>query len=147
MKMVPEARCIRTHGLNTSSEIVNLIFDYTELTIDSSILTLGAPQTFSYKLYRNNQMLQRIPINWEDDIFMGYPESERNYAILDGYKNKAVFNFHPIHIHLNSKNWEGYLKYKTGRTIHHEGIGIKELFLNLVNEKNLEFVTLPELCS
>lgn len=104
-KIVPEAKSIRTHKLFQSSHILSLFQNY-GIENDSSILLPHVEHISPHYVKYYN--LFRFPIFWEDDIEMAVnPDWELNKEELmkSGMK---IFNFHPIHIYLNSQNFDKY---------------------------------------
>ena len=56
--------------------------------------------------------LCKVPIFWEDDLELMYGLNN-NITSLINLKGLKVFNFHPIHIFLNSENIERYERAKS----------------------------------
>jgi hypothetical protein len=65
------------------------------------------------KYYSNHMELLRLPYFWEDDTEMNHPNSS---FLMDDPKYHVpglkIFNFHPIHIVLNSKEMDPYNRLK-----------------------------------
>ncbi len=86
--------------------------------------------------------LYRFPFTWEDDLALcENVHLDINKSNLQGMQ---IFNFHPIHIYLNSKNINLYEKLKTDIGIVNlteenideyvnTGEGVKTLFLRLLD--------------
>lgn len=145
LNLVPEAKCVRTHGLNCSSEIIDLFFTYPQLKIDSSLLVKNAPYSHKFNLYKGTNSITRIPIVWEDDVFIGMPENIRNYDILDGKSGPLVVDFHPVHIHLNSHSWAQYINHKNGTSEPHSFFGVRDIFNQLIENPKVSFHLLTEI--
>ena len=143
-KIVLEAKSIRTHKFFQSSPILNLFQNY-GIENDSSIL-LPHQEHISphYVKYYN---LFRFPVFWEDDIEMAVNPDwvlNKEELVKSGMK---IFNFHPIHIYLNSQNFDNYSLMKeriklenmnfenTQEFINKDKNGVKTFF-----EKILEFL-------
>ena len=107
LDLVPDARCVRTHGLYQSSNLILKLGDVYNLKFDFSLFLPGCnikPHQFKFE----DKSIIRVPYNWEDDIAI-FDEG----GILKSYENlielaDVVFDFHPIHIALNSKDLELY---------------------------------------
>lgn len=56
--------------------------------------------------------LLRIPFNWEDDYHFALNYSFDDCGIELSENNFSIFNFHPIHIYLNSENNDRFLNVK-----------------------------------
>lgn len=109
LNIVPEARSVRTHGLVQSTNLLITMLEKTALQVDVSLFlpkTIGVcPVMFRWGC---REML-RVPYVWEDD----YETQQRTpdwspQTVLAGDPGVKVFNFHPIHIYLNSANLDPY---------------------------------------
>jgi len=112
-KIAPNAKSIRTHGLLQSSEIL-LKFHQYEIDTDVSLFLEHEP--FLKPHYSKYLRLIRIPYFWEDDDEMAekcsFHDTLNQYSQIPGLK---IFDFHPIHIFLNSKTFDNYEKVKSTR--------------------------------
>ena len=108
-KIVPNAKSIRTHGLLQSTEILSKFQKY-GIKNDVSILLENQP--FLGIHYSKYFKIKRFPYYWEDDVEIknkiDFNDSE-NHMYIQGLK---IFNFHPIHIFLNSASMTNYNKLK-----------------------------------
>jgi len=104
----PTAKGIRTHNL---IESVDLLQKYAEkkLTYESSLLMPYYAKLKPFTLWNG---LIRIPFNWEDDVHWSYGYSFESVDFTDNYNDLNVFNFHPIHIYLNTENKFRYYEAK-----------------------------------
>lgn len=110
-KFIPNTKLIRTHALFQSTVLLrNLIQNY-KIEIDVSLLlphTVNLEPHYVY-LGENLPKLIRVPYFWEDDIEMYNPKKSWN---LDptwfNLKGLKIFDFHPIHIYLNSNDMKNY---------------------------------------
>jgi hypothetical protein len=107
LKIVPEARSVRTHGLYQYSNLIlklgskyGLEFDFSIFLPNSSI----QPHQFIF----GNQSITRFPYNWEDDIAMFDPKGLEGCLNHILSLNRSIFDFHPIHVALNSKDLDAY---------------------------------------
>lgn len=106
MKIVPEARSMRTHGLMTSSAWLlqasskfNIKYDFScFLPYTTSIV----PHNFKYQ----DSQIKRIPYNWEDDVEV-FAQNPFTYK-FSKFKH-LVLDFHPIHICLNTYTFDNYI--------------------------------------
>jgi hypothetical protein len=145
MSVVPEARSLRTHGLLQSSSLLKLIVARTPITTDVSLCLPYTPYLRPVDHNWKHGSLLRIPYFWEDDFEMErLPpcwQLESKLAVGDGLK---VFNFHPIHVYLNSADMAGYemlkrrapdLRSATPGDIDrfvHAGVGTRTLFYQVL---------------
>jgi hypothetical protein len=112
LEIVPEARSIRTHGLYQYSNLLlkfgseyGLIYDFSIFLPKTSIRV--------HDFIFENKKITRLPYNWEDDIAMfdsGGIEASYNYIT---HFDDCIFDFHPIHVALNSSNLEIYKRLKS----------------------------------
>lgn len=108
---------IRTHGLLSSTNLtIRCVQDY-KMKIDSSLLMPHAPELAPFKMKWDKAEIWKVPIFWEDDYEALQSEKvySLNHQIFDT-KGLKVFNFHPIHIHLNTVDYEIYKKLKKLKT-------------------------------
>lgn len=112
-ELVPGARAVRTHGLISSTQLLDLMIVRAGLEAD---VTLFLPRTTGLKpfeYYWRGRSLWRVPFFWEDDFEMERAEPcwdlEPYLALGPGLK---VFNFHPIHVYLNSADMGPYQQLK-----------------------------------
>lgn len=113
LELVPEAKSVRTHSMLQSSPILDL-FSEKGLTHDCNhfIPWQSEIQLKPWRLWNN---ILKIPHFWEDDIAISYND---NRCLTELNKNMSikVFDFHPIHIFLNSNCLK---KYDKTRSIHY----------------------------
>lgn len=122
-KITPEAKSIRTHGLYQSTLLLKKFQEY-GIENDVSILLSKTPNLISH--YSKFFNLYRFPYFWEDDVEM---DEEYKWSLdnpLFHKKGLKIFNFHPIHVYLNSRKMNQYNSLK------------KEIGLNNVNENNIK---------
>lgn len=104
-RIAPQAVSMRTHGLFQSSPLLAQILETTPIKIDCSIFLPYHPNIQPIYYHSGKQHLIRIPYYWEDDYEMVCPNptwSIDNTTVRT--KGIKIYNFHPIHIYLNSVN-------------------------------------------
>ena len=139
-KIVPEALSARSHCLTQSSLILEsyekfgIIFECNNLIPFSSKVELVPYPHWTKKLIR-------IPFFWEDDVHCMYKWSF-NVDKFKDYRGIKVFNFHPLHIFLNTKNISFYEKNKRNLINNdkiykykHKGKGTESFLINLIKIK------------
>lgn len=114
LAIVPEARCMRTHGLLQSSALLAVTRNATPIRVD---LSLYLPRTRFAELLHypvaGGETMLRIPHVWEDDAEMLMPEPLWSTAALAAETSgPAVFCFHPVHVYLNAADGEPYERLK-----------------------------------
>jgi len=118
MTMVPSACSMRTHGLVQSSQLFSLIADkYPEIQNDASLLLTFSEGVNPTELYIGSppRRIVRIPYVWEDDLVWNWPQW-RWTPWVPKKSGAYVYNFHPIHVAINSADIGNYaiLKEKMG---------------------------------
>ena len=123
-KLVPEATSIRSHGLTQNSKLLDLMKDMGYLRESNLLITLSSGLTLT-PFYHWNGLL-RVPYFWEDDIHCVEMArgTYKNWRIEPFvYSNSIkIFDFHPIHLFLNTEKLERYEKarpyFKQGNELH-----------------------------
>lgn len=143
-EIVPNSVCMRTHGLyQTSNWLVKAA--KSGVLVDVSLFLPRAVNLTPHFTRWNGTSLLRIPYFWEDDSEMF--EENPIWRISDHRLNVGglrVFDFHPIHIALNTSSYEKYETLKTIKPLtswdaefikenESSDIGPKNFFLELVN--------------
>ena len=110
--LVPEATTVRAHGLTQNSRLLDLMAEMGYTRESNLLITLSSGMNLRAFYHWNGIM--RVPYFWEDDIHC--VEMERKYwdswdaePFLDNSCLK-VFDFHPIHIFLNTETLDRYEK-------------------------------------
>lgn len=138
-EIVPNAVTVRSHSLTTSSRIE---FKCKEYGLKYDLNMLYPPQNGDcIRCYKNVSGLYKIPFIYEDDIWlMSGEKKSASYYLSDDFLAPRVFNFHPIHIFLNSESIDRYEKARSSFNNYNELLrfkninefGIKDYFLELV---------------
>jgi hypothetical protein len=110
MEIVPGAVSIRTHGLYQSTSLFTVIQKQFGILNDVSLFLPKTPNIVPHTLHLSeSQSILRLPYFWEDDIEMHCPAPDFS---LDSQEYHApglkIFDFHPIHIALNSSRMSSY---------------------------------------
>lgn len=100
-RIIPNAVSVRSHCMTQNSNILDC-FDQFGLSYDCNtfIPFLSGVVTMPYRHWTNN--LIKVPYFWEDDIHCLYGHTW-NYDIYLNNDCIKVFDFHPIHIFLNTE--------------------------------------------
>jgi hypothetical protein len=123
------------------------------LLYDSNCFLPYSKNSQPFKLWNG---LVRIPFNWEDDIHCMYGFSFEDSQIDIMHDGLNVFNFHPIHIYLNTESLERYesaKKYfdnpgKLSEFRNTKTVGVRNLLIDLLEQiriNNTETMTLCEI--
>lgn len=137
LHIVPEARVVRSHSITQSSKLLDL-FAAAGMTHDCNHF-IPAHSGISLKPYRHWNGLTRVPYFWEDDVDLidRQGPAVRELAAGPGLK---VFDFHPIHVALNTQSTEHYdssrLAHRDWRALRGaastEAGGVRERFVSLL---------------
>jgi hypothetical protein len=103
--IVPEAKSIRTHSLIQSSQLLN---SFHKFGIENDVSLFLENTSNIQPHYSKYLKLFRFPFFWEDDITMFYGFSKDHIEEIIKKPGMKIFNFHPIHIYLNSKTIKNY---------------------------------------
>ena len=112
MRMVPDAISMRTHALVQSTPLLECVLEKTPNRCDASLLLSYASHVEPIEYQWKGTTLLRIPYVWEDDIEMlrDHPRWSTTTALAGG--GLRVFDFHPIHVALNSEDFVRYERLK-----------------------------------
>lgn len=118
LEVVPDAKCLRSHSLCTSTRLLQLMPEF-GLTHESN-LYLPPESLMPGKPFRIWNGVIRIPHSFEDDMFLLTPPAKegafndyvKSFVNAEGIR---VLDFHPIHAFLNT---EDLARYERTRAIH-----------------------------
>lgn len=109
LAIVPEAKCVRSHSTVQSSGLLDL-FSRRGLTHECNSF-IPVQSGMEIKPWRLWSGMTCVPYFWEDDVACLYG---RDGALplnrLVGLPGLKVFDFHPVHIFLNTEHMERYEK-------------------------------------
>lgn len=108
-KIANNSKSVRTHGLLQSSEIY---LKFNKYGIQNDVSILFSNQSHIMPHYSKFFKITRIPFYWEDDVEM---ETGINWEDIESHfkiSGLKIFNFHPIHIFMNSNSMKKYEELK-----------------------------------
>lgn len=137
LRIYPEAKGIRSHSLTQSSGLVNL-FKSVGLLYESNTLLPYSKAIEPYKCWTG---LTRIPYNWEDDVHFTYGYDFYNDKLANNCEYK-IYDFHPMHIFLNTDIENTYIKAKPYYNdyemlrlfVNKSNVGTRDLLIKLLSE-------------
>ncbi len=100
LEVHPDSLGVRTH---TMVQSIGLLQKFSEKNLLYEANNFMPYQT-GLKPFRLWNNLVRIPYNWEDDVHWAYGYSFDECGIDLNSGDLTVFDFHPIHIYLNTEN-------------------------------------------
>jgi hypothetical protein len=113
MDLVPDATSMRTHALVQSGPLLQAIVRQSPVTVDVSLFLPGVPVVGPLIQHVIGPTLVRIPYSWEDDDEMARPEPCWDYRKFLTSPGPVIFDFHPVHIYLNSNSMDRYAALKS----------------------------------
>jgi len=141
LELVPTATTVRTHSFVQSGPLLDLLLTESRLTADLSIFLPGAPNLAPVPYTLHSRTIHRLPTFWEDDYEFEQKLPSWNLAAhVDSIPGMKIFNFHPIHVYLNSGAPDAYAELKTrapsltqasesdARDLANDGVGARTLF-------------------
>jgi hypothetical protein len=113
MKLVPEALSMRSHGLYQCTSLLAEAIRSTPIRTDLTPFAPGAAGLCPIEYFWIDRLLLRLPYFWEDDFEM---VQARPSWRLENHRPPGgglrIFNFHPVHVYLNSPDLTRYHAYK-----------------------------------
>jgi hypothetical protein len=139
LAIVPEAKCVRSHSTTQSSNLLDL-FSRKGLTHECNSF-IPAQSGIELKPWQLWSGVTCVPYFWEDDVACLYgPDEEFCMSRLIGLSGIKVFDFHPVHIFLNTEHMDRYERTREWhRSPHklqahrHEGEGTRTRFLEFLH--------------
>jgi hypothetical protein len=111
MVIVPQAKTVRSHSMTQSTGLLN-VFKDVGLTHDANHF-VPHHSSITLKPWSLWNGLCRVPYSWEDDVHIIYEaggteqQNPRDIALSESVGLK-VFDFHPIHVFLNTESLDRY---------------------------------------
>ena len=151
-EIVPEAVTERSHSLVTGSQVNKCLYENGILYESNFFYELSDNIKMNY--YEDYMGLKHIPFFFEDDFYL---MNKNRKNISDYFQGDLlVFNFHPIHLFLNTENVK---RYENAKKYYHKysqlktcrnmlGWGIRSCFEELVmmaHERGYSFKMLREI--
>lgn len=141
-EIVPEAVTLRSHALSSSSVIVSKYEEFgIQYDLNTFIPAYAGLNIRPYKAPANANVFV-LPFIFEDDVYLAQTEQNSpEFFLSDKFTAPRIFNFHPIHLFLNTdqiatyEHARPYYKdYKMLRTfVNEKNYGIRDFFLELVS--------------
>ncbi|MBT4764645.1 hypothetical protein HOO14_06585, partial [bacterium] len=138
LKIVPGAKSVRSHSLTQSSRLSSL-FSLKGLTHESNMF-IPEYSKMDVKPFKHVSGMTICPYIWGDYLDFSLSCNKSNFketVLLSGLK---IFNFHPIHIYLNTDSIE---MFESTRNLHYRpqelykyrnmDLGVRDRFLELLS--------------
>lgn len=107
LNYAPDAWCMRTHALLQSTPLLHEIFSkFPQLKLDVSLLMHRSAFAHKIKWEIDGVSFDRLLYNWEDDAQFSRFKKDKLPDLFFG--ELTVFDFHPIHVFLNSTDGSEY---------------------------------------
>jgi hypothetical protein len=138
MTIVPEAKSVRSHSTTQNSGLLD-IFVSRGLTHECNVF-IPVQANMMLKPWRLWSGLTRVPYSWEDDVACLFgPHGDWPMNQLIAQQGIKVFDFHPMHVFLNTEHMDRYEKTREWhrspqelRTHRHQGEGTRTRFLDFL---------------
>ena len=137
-RVVPNAVVVRSHALFSSTPVTKIFYDY-GIRYELNCYLEPCKGMCIYPWFLHGVL--QIPFFYEDDIYlMGRSRNKPAFYLDHTIKMYRVFNFHPIHLFLNSESLERYERIKENyhnfsvlkENVNHDSYGILDFFRELV---------------
>lgn len=137
---MPEAVCLRSHTLTNSSILQR---EYHAIGIKYDLNTL-IPVEEGMVLYPFNSLIadfRILPFIYEDDVYMSLGKKNSvDFFLSNKFVAPRIFNFHPIHLYLNTDLSETYERarpyFKDAQKLsamkNTKNYGIRDFFIDLI---------------
>lgn len=145
MMLYPDAIGVRSHSM-TSSTILNNLFNSKGLKYESNIFI---PYKWEVKPFKSWTGLTSIPYHWEDDVHFSYlNEFKPDFDSIFDKSDQFIFDFHPIHVFLNTDVESTYIKAKKDyhnlknlyKYQNSKSLGVRDYLISMLEyTKNKEF--------
>jgi len=141
LDIVPDAKYVRSHSLTQSSLILNFFKNLgLKYSCNTFIPFSSGIEIKPFVLFNG---LIECPHFWEDDIHLIYKWKWEVEKFLN-YKGLKIFNFHPIHIFLNTNMLEKYESTKKHiknykelkKFVNKTNYGVRYFLMDLICEVN-----------
>lgn len=105
LNIVPEAKSVRSHSILQNSKLMDIFLDR-GLTHDCNHF-IPEQSGIELKPWRLWNGITKVPYFWEDDAAFIYRDNA-SISLLTERKGLKVFDFHPIHVFLNTERADRY---------------------------------------
>tara|TARA_B110000046_G_scaffold185692_1_gene228629 strand:- start:10578 stop:11285 length:708 start_codon:yes stop_codon:yes gene_type:complete len=119
LEIVPNAQILRSHSMTTSGKWVGL-YKQKGITHLSNYLQYGVEPIVPFMQING---LVEVPVYFADDGFAYINESKeivnitKNLLFSTNVEGIKVFNFHPVHLYIDTENISDYYSYKINEMI------------------------------
>ena len=114
LKIVPDAKSVRSHSLIQSSKLTDL-YRAKGLTHESNMF-IPEYSKINVKPFEHLSGVILCPYIWGDYMDFSLGDKRANFKSLSLINGLKIFNFHPIHIYLNTDNID---RFNSTRNLHH----------------------------
>jgi hypothetical protein len=150
LNYAPNAHCLRTHSLVQSSPLLHEVFkNFDQLHLDVSLLMHRSKHAHKCLWEFDGVKFERLLYNWEDDAEFAKQRYNTDQDLFFG--EITVYDFHPIHIFLNSTDGSEYSQLKKifkGRHLNevraeefkqfiNDGIGVQTYLKRILNSTGM----------
>lgn len=112
LEIVPNAISLRPHSVVQSGRLLELIITRTRIRLESACFLPGMPGIRPTYFTQFGGSLLRVPFFWADDYEMGQEAPDWDPTRFFTVAGVKVFDFHPLHVYMNSSSKDGYVDIK-----------------------------------
>jgi len=146
LSLLPGAQSMRTHGVVQSGPLLANMVKKTSVSVDATIFLPEMEGIKCVKHLTPFGSLIRVPTYWADDYELLKLSSKWSPLELLKKQGLQVYNFHPIHVYLNTPSNDHYMAFKQAgldfgvmkpsdvEPYIYEGIGVRDFFCALLKE-------------
>lgn len=149
LNYAPDAWCMRTHALVQSTPLLHEIFSkFPQLKLDVSLFMHQSAFAHKVRWDFDGVSFDRLLYNWEDDAQFSSFKKDNLPELFFG--ELTVFDFHPIHVFLNSTDGSEYSNLKLKQShlplssldkqvaerYVHSGLGTRSCLKEILGSKN-----------
>ena len=120
LELVPEAKSVRSHSMTQNSRLLQLFADKGLMFDCNHFIPIQSGMPLKPWALWNE--LVKVPHLWEDDAAFIYKDEISMPDILK-FEGLKVFDFHPIHVFLNTMDSEHY---ESTRELHYQPSTLKQ---------------------
>lgn len=154
-KIIPDAITVRSHALTSSSIIVSQYKNFgIRYDLNTIIPAYKGLHIKPYKAPAEPSVLV-LPFIFEDDVYLAQQEHQNmEFFLSDEFVAPRIFNFHPIHLFLNTdriSTYENARPYfgdynRLKERINKDNFGIRDFFLELVSTAKIHGWNFKKIC-
>jgi len=114
VSVYPKCKIVRCHKQHQSVDLMRMVADEFGMEIDSTELLFRYPGALPFRYYPGASPIVKFPYVWEDCMEARRISPEWTFPLGSVIAPYPIYNFHPIHVYLNTFTTEKYEAIKSG---------------------------------